>query len=120
MKKFLLFVGLIAGLLLANYALRAYQIAQLRKQVLTTLSDSDSAKFQNEIFLVNSSIKTVALCGEVNAKNKMGGYVGYVKFFADENSAVLDDGDLKLVAKIYCKSNPYRSDLSPRWWVLRF
>lgn len=38
------------------------------------LADPDSAKFRN--------VKEISgiVCGEVNAKNRLGGYVGYVRF----------------------------------------
>ncbi|MCL1861634.1 MAG: hypothetical protein FWG52_08915 [Proteobacteria bacterium] len=52
----------------------------VRNAVAAQLFDSDSARFRN---ILKSSIpkyKDRCFCGEVNAKNKMGGYTGY-KFF---------------------------------------
>lgn len=49
---------------------------ELRKPVLATLKDPDSALFRNQF------VGRRALCGEVNARNGMGGYAGYTRFIA--------------------------------------
>jgi hypothetical protein len=41
------------------------------------LSDPDSALFKET---KKSSVNKEVLCGEMNAKNKMGGYVGYTRY----------------------------------------
>ena len=46
-----------------------------RAEVLRRLKDPDSAKFRG-LFVFNG----VTLCGEVNSKNSMGGYVGFQRF----------------------------------------
>jgi hypothetical protein len=48
--------------------------AAIKDAVRLTLSDPDSAKFRN--------IRQVTLgyCGEVNAKNRFGGYTGFMHF----------------------------------------
>jgi len=53
----------------------AYQEAKAREAVARTLIDPDSARFRN----VESRDGTV--CGEVNGKNRMGAYTGYVRFY---------------------------------------
>lgn len=44
--------------------------------VLENLKDPDSAKFRNL-----KTSRDLFLCGEVNAKNSMGGYVGFKRFY---------------------------------------
>lgn len=57
--------------------------AELKKEVASRLKDPDTVKFQNTK-LVNVTSTEVALCGELNAKNSYGGYVGYVRFIATQ------------------------------------
>lgn len=45
-----------------------------------SLSDPESAEFRGLRVVVREQIEFV-LCGEINAKNRMGGYVGYRPFF---------------------------------------
>ncbi|WP_312183113.1 hypothetical protein [Massilia timonae] len=49
-------------------------IARAKQSVIKDYKDPDSAKFRN-IKVVSGSV-----CGEVNAKNSFGGYVGYKRF----------------------------------------
>lgn len=64
------------------------KIDDLKKVISSTLKDPDSSQFR-ALFL-NSS-KT-ALCGEVNAKNSYGGYVGFRPFVATSNEAISWNG----------------------------
>lgn len=59
----------------------------LREKLVRTLKDPDSAKFRDD--KMNG---LAALCGEVNAKNSMGGYTGFSRFVVTLNR-VLIDGD---------------------------
>ena len=59
------------------------------------LKDPDSAEFRDKHRgkLVYGQI---AMCGEVNAKNAFGGYVGYRRFIAfGDGTAEIDDGSVK-------------------------
>ncbi len=47
-----------------------------RAKMVRALKDPDSAKFRDEV------LHRDALCGQVNAKNSMGGYTGYRRFVA--------------------------------------
>lgn len=73
--------------------IKAFDISKAKELVSDELSDPESAKFRR-MFLSNTvnakGENRVHLCGEVNAKNKMGGYSGYRKFFADANSAIIN------------------------------
>jgi hypothetical protein len=62
-----------------------HQKSIVKDRVLTRLHDPDSAKFRN----VKYFRKTDGGCGEVNAKNMMGGYVGFTGFVALPNGDVL-------------------------------
>ena len=53
------------------------------------LNDPDSAKFRH-VFI---SPKGRAVCGEVNAKNKMGGYVGFKRFIVARDQTGMEDDD---------------------------
>lgn len=61
-------------------SIRYYIAHQSRQPVLEKLNDPDSAKFRNERFVGGWTISGV-MCGEINAKNRMGGYIGYVKYY---------------------------------------
>jgi hypothetical protein len=66
-----------------------------REAVKRHLVDPESAQFRNDDKGPRYSSKTPAWCGEVNARNRMGGLTGftrYVAFFDEE-----DDADLELV-----------------------
>lgn len=55
--------------------------AAARQAVLWKLTDPDSAKFRNVIVVAKPG-QAKAVCGEVNAKNRMGGYAGYKRFIS--------------------------------------
>ena len=59
-----------------------------RRVLLAELVDPDSARFRNE-----KVTKDGYLCGEFNAKNKMGGYGGFTRYMAHENGILLIDGE---------------------------
>ena len=62
------------------------QIELTAQKVKEQLIDSDSAKFRNQ----------KGNCGEVNSKNRMGGYVGYSRYIYDPaNDAVMIESDSK-------------------------
>lgn len=85
MKK-LLIVVLVAAVL-AGVGFGGYRnyIASMRSPILGMLKDPDSAIFRNE------NMANGFLCGEVNAKNSMGGYVGFKKFVAYKQGYALED-----------------------------
>ena len=75
--------------------IKAFDVTKTKERVADEFSDPDSVKFRR-LFIsefVNSKGEAhLSLCGEVNAKNKMGGYVGYRKFMANEKSALVEPG----------------------------
>lgn len=70
-------------------AVEAKMIAEGQDRIVNRLNDPESARFRN-VFI---SPKGRAICGEVNAKNAMGGYVGFRRFIsAKDRAGVEDDG----------------------------
>jgi hypothetical protein len=71
----------IAAIVVAGLGYFAYPkwivIPKARQPILAFLKDPSSAEFRNE--RLGSS---GAVCGEVNAKNAMGGYVGFKKYIS--------------------------------------
>lgn len=63
------------------------------------LTDPSSAQFKNVRLLGGSMV-----CGEVNAKNRLGGYVGFTTFSVTggDNVTLDNDDDPIRVAKVLC------------------
>lgn len=80
MRKLTIAMTIAISLLAVSFAYRYYLITELRKPVLAELSDPDSALFRNERIGGNWLVTGSILCGEVNSKNRMGGYIGYMPF----------------------------------------
>lgn len=57
------------------------------------LNDPESARFRNVIL----SPKGRAVCGEINAKNKMGGYVGFRRFIVAADQSGIEEDDTSFV-----------------------
>lgn len=79
-------------------------IDRAREAVAEQLKDPTSAQFRNE--RVVGSDKTV--CGEVNGKNSVGGYVGFVSYAAlrkDDGGymALLESEGQSITVKTTCK-----------------
>lgn len=108
MKKILMGAGLLVLVCAVGfYAYTGYLIHQHRNAVLAQLKDPDSAKFRDERLLNREglTVNGTTLCGEVNAKNEMGGYVGYKKFAsASSRHAEVASTDIDLIAiSAYCE-----------------
>lgn len=95
----------IAGCLLgAAVGVHAYRIGEMRAPIVKMLSDPASAQFQSEKHQGNWLWPKGALCGEVNSKNQMGGYVGFKKFVTYRGTATIegDAADNEFIEG-YCK-----------------
>lgn len=64
------------------------RIALLQAKAAEALFDPSSAQFRN----VKLNTEKSALCGDINAKNKLGGYVGFRPFVATESAAAIWNG----------------------------
>lgn len=60
----------------------AEKMQEFQDQVRSILKDGESAQFRNLRF--NAGQWGEVLCGEVNAKNSFGGYIGFVPFASTE------------------------------------
>ncbi|WP_271008667.1 hypothetical protein [Paucibacter sp. B51] len=77
MKKWPIAACAAAAVALAGYAVAVWwPVQQMKADVRQHLNDPESAQF-NQVFKGN---KEGAFCGEVNARNRMGGYVGFTRF----------------------------------------
>lgn len=63
------------------------KVALVRAFVANSLKDPESARFRGV------KVKWENVCGEVNAKNSYGGYVGYRRFYAIDSVDVHMEGD---------------------------
>jgi hypothetical protein len=57
------------------------KIAEIKQTVTANFKDPDSAKFRGLLVFGADPESIITACGEVNAKNSYGAYVGYKKFF---------------------------------------
>lgn len=87
-NKILLFVALLLVGVFVFY-LPQYQAQQ---KVKKHLRDPDSAQFRN----IRANPKTDVTCGFVNAKNRMGGYVGERQFVIFSSGIVEFDNEESL------------------------
>jgi len=72
-------------------------VAQAKTKIARDLKDPDSAKFRDVGIYKSSTGKGgVAVCGEINAKNGYGAYIGFRKFLVREEMAIIDGADLGL------------------------
>lgn len=71
--------------------------SQAKDLVKTKLLDPGSADFRG-LRDVRDQFGVTAVCGEVNAKNRMGGYSGYRAFMVKSGQAVLQSRDDDVLA----------------------
>nr|WP_315467126.1 hypothetical protein [uncultured Undibacterium sp.] len=84
-KSTKVFLGVLATLAIATASgLHYYPQFKAKNAVREILNDPESARFEG----LFSNRKTGAVCGYVNAKNRMGGYVGRQLFIVSSNGVV--------------------------------
>lgn len=85
----LLLIAVISAKVYANKALVDKEgklfIENAKNALIDSLNDPESAKIRKLMYFDDKLNKIKVLCGEINAKNRMGGYVGYEKFFISSN-----------------------------------
>ncbi|WP_368655386.1 hypothetical protein ABRY94_11690 [Castellaniella ginsengisoli] len=115
MRKVIAGIGLVALLVGAAVLYRDHLAQEYRASVLAKLADPGSAQFRNETFISPWGLANGTLCGEVNAKNELGGYVGYKPFY------VYDDSNTGNREVRFYKSGDSVCDLMkndvPWWWI---
>lgn len=90
-------------------------IALVTPVIANKFKDPDSAHFRNlKVVQVNSPALKWYVCGEVNAKNGFGGYVGYERFYGlvegqevkyEQLEKVAEKFDLPFLYPDQCKSS---------------
>ena len=68
----------------------SYKIQKAKEKVQYNLIDGDSAKFR-ELHVIAGMV-----CGQVNSKNRMGAYVGFVYFKVRDDSVEINNTDSDL------------------------
>jgi hypothetical protein len=74
-------------------ALKEKMVAATQARITGMLNDPESARFR-KVFV---SPKGKAVCGEVNAKNQMGGYVGFRRFISARDQVGIEGDDSSFV-----------------------
>lgn len=119
MRAFKWVLAVVVLVVLAAVAYRLLYIGPtMRAKVAADLNDPDSAKFRNERYLGNWLLSDGYYCGEINAKNRMGGYIGYQVFYIslrDGKVNIWETGSLKKELFDMCATLD-GIDL-PWWWI---
>ncbi|WP_322403428.1 hypothetical protein [Massilia luteola] len=60
-------------------------IAEAKRRLLDRLNDPSSAQFTQSVYVYNKTLNARLLCGKLNAKNRLGGYVGAKMYWAKQD-----------------------------------
>lgn len=83
-------------------------IAKARHVTADQMKDPDTAKFRGLKIHAAGDIRFV--CGEINAKNSYGGYVGFKAFLTDgESTTILEGSTPRYVMQLMMYAPEYRS-----------
>ena len=79
---------MLAGVLIATPAVAQHDkfVREAKAIAVADLKDPDSAKFR-DLFVSRSENGALVLCGEMNAKNSFGAYVGYAPIAVSTDEA---------------------------------
>ena len=106
MKKL---IAAVALTLIAIYFKNAAYEEKFLNVLRMSLIDSDSMKVRNITYNDDRDV----MCGEVNAKNRLGGYVGFNYFYVDISEgrkyASISDGSEDYFHSSFCR---YRNELT--------
>lgn len=81
------FIALCIFIYAAYSAFTRYQsLREARKTVETILKDPASAQYSNETVSKDGAV----VCGEVNSKNSLGGYVGFKRYLTRGKEVLID------------------------------
>lgn len=96
-------------LVLIVASIAATDLHEAKELVAAQMLDPESARFRNAA-LYSDADGFLSLCGDVNAKNRLGGYVGFRPFVYHVDSASLvildDDGPdsaFPIARELWCK-----------------
>lgn len=94
-----MFRSILSLMLAASVALPAFPqgkgysalVAKAKTTITQNLKDPDAAKFRNiGIYKSTTGKGGVSVCGEVNAKNSYGAYIGFRKFVVSDDLGAID------------------------------
>lgn len=94
-----MFRSILSLMLVASVALPALSqgkgyaplVAKAKTAISRDLKDPDAAKFRNiGIYKSTTGKGGVSVCGEINAKNSYGAYLGFRKFLVSDDIAIID------------------------------
>lgn len=107
-----------ASLVCAAIAYRSFVLLpSLEAAVLNQLKDPESAQFKDLRYVGNWTKFGGMLCGKVNAKNELGGYAGFSRFWVLGESAFVDHQDGTYVSS----DDPCAEfEAKGKWWWLRW
>lgn len=94
MRKLALTIALLAGLLAAvPLAYREYLVRTLQAPLRAAVVDPESVRFRNVRMVSDWTVEGTVMCGELNARNRFGGYEGFIKFvvLGDDEPVIRDD-----------------------------
>lgn len=114
MKKqnILLATVLAVSVLAAPFFYRSHLVGELKQPLLDMAVDPESARFRNLRISSDWTIRGSVLCGEMNARNRAGGYEGFQKFAVTGNAFVLLDDEKLIEGMCSLLDEP-----SPWWYV---
>lgn len=96
MLRFLVVVTMLAAFVqptLAQSKGHAAFVAKAKYSLTLNFKDPASVRYRNLAVYRQINGKELALCGEVNAKNSYGAYVGFVPFYADDSYGNMPEND---------------------------
>jgi hypothetical protein len=109
MKKLIAAVAAVALTLIAIYFKNSAYEEKFLNVLRMSLIDSDSMKVRNITYNDDRDV----MCGEVNSKNRLGGYVGFNYFYVDISEgrkyASISDGSDGHFHSLFCR---YRNELT--------
>jgi len=80
----------------------------LKAQLAEALVDAPSARYRGEFLSISEDGEMVSLCGEVNSKNRMGGYAGFTRFISVGDGQVIfehqEGSAFRFVWPVWCSA----------------
>lgn len=119
MRKSLVIGGVALAVLFAGAAAYRHFVlfAPLKHQVLESLKDPDSAQFRGVSIASNWAPGKASMCGQLNAKNSMGGYVGYRWFTSGPDGVRIEDDFMQQLNDRAGIDRCKVPDGIPWWWI---
>lgn len=74
---------ILAALVFVSFSAKAGEAEEIeaaKQSIVASMKDPESAQFRNLVVIEKQGKRVV--CGEVNAKNAFGGYVGFRQFYS--------------------------------------